>query len=303
MNILISANTYEGYGLGNIYRSIFLYENLNELINVNIYFESNQNISHKIAKQYKIAINKSKEKYIYDTVIYDSPYNFLYNKTLPEEEIKRMKRLKTVSKKIIALDYCRFQENWPNIVINLYNHNKKSISKYNGKIYSGLDYTILKPEIINSKFKCYKNDILITIGGEDINSDTIKFIEKYPDLLNSTSFIVGANNPLKNNIKKFINNKGRYLENISNMGEEISNHRIIICNGGTTLLEAIYLKKNIIPIAQNEFEKKFISKIKYPFYSLNEIPNILKNEKIELPTIIDNKGLNRIKDIVLSHTK
>lgn len=171
MNILISANIIEGYGLGNFYRMLTLYHYLVDKTDWSIHFESNLSYYKEIAQQNNICIIERKGGETYNTVLYDSPYNFLYKKN-DEEEKKRIAFLKTISDKMIFFDDCRFDENNSDIAINLYNHNSSKINLYNGNLYSGIEYAILKAEILKAKESANniynkQRTVLLTLGGED----------------------------------------------------------------------------------------------------------------------------------------
>ncbi|MFQ3579374.1 MAG: hypothetical protein SNJ71_04440, partial [Bacteroidales bacterium] len=99
-----------------------------------------------------------------------------------------------------------------------------------------------------------------------------------------------------------LSNKQNYFESVTNMGEMIMKHEIIICNGGTTLLEAIYLNKIIIPIPQSDLEEKFIKSINYKFYTVNDMEFLIKKNDVFIPkeVLVDNKGKERIKDIIIN---
>jgi len=302
MNILISAHTYIGYGLGNIYRSIFLYDYLMNEQHEFVSFESNTEVAYSIAKNYSIVLDDTYNKQ-YDVVIYDSPYNFLYNLPLPIEEIERIRTLKLHTKCLIALDYCRFSEENCNIAINLCNHNINHISKFKGLIYQGVQYAILKPEIIQAKNIITNkiNDILICIGGEDNNSFTLCIVKELKKITNNFSVVLGPWHKDFKEIQELCNPNQIYY-NITNMGHVISSHGIIICNGGTTLLESMYLQKQIIPIAQSKFEEYFISCCSSSFYTLDDIPKLLIQSFSEINySNIDIFGKKRIHSIILKH--
>ncbi|HON52619.1 MAG TPA: hypothetical protein P5243_03670 [Bacteroidales bacterium] len=302
MNILISAHTYQGYGLGNIYRSLFLYEYIANQTDILVHFESNNEIAYSLASKYSIELKKTLLSE-YDVVIYDSPYNFLYNIALPIEETFRVNALRSMTKCFIGLDYCRFSENICDIAINLCNHNTEKISEFNGKIYEGIQYAILKPDVLEAKGKTIQKiaTFLVSIGGEDSHSYTLQIITKLRAYTQKFSVVVGPWHKDFEEIQKICNFNQIY-HNVTNMGELISAHDIIICNGGTTLLESMYLEKQIIPVAQSEFEKHFISCCSSQFYTLDDIPILLNqnNETINYSNI-DTFGKKRILSIVLQH--
>ena len=84
-----------------------------------------------------------------------------------------------------------------------------------------------------------------------------------------------------------------------------------ISNGGTTMLELIYLRKIVFVYPQNEKEEKFanfLRKKKYKIFikpkklSAKKIDQILKiNQKKK--SLIDNLGVNRIFEIITNNFK
>lgn len=302
MKILISAHTIEGFGLGNIYRMLYLYDYLKNQNFSCVHFESSNPIAYILAKENNIQIvNPSESKY--DFTIYDSPYNFNYSVQIPQEIYNSIVNLRNKTKVFIAFDYCRFQENWCDIAINLYNHNSNSISLFKGKIFSGIEYSILKPEILRAKKTPLplKNKILISIGGEDSHGKTLEIISKLSNYINFISIVVGAANKNKSKIIDLGINESQIFENVKNMGELIQSHDVIICNGGTTLLEALYLEKQIIPIAQSQFEQDFISHLPIKFVTFDDLPVFLHKNFPKPLQFVDGKGKERILQILLNH--
>lgn len=302
MRILFYTHTVEGYGLGNIYRMLFLYKHIKSLPISYVHFESPNNISKTIATQYNIPISNILLDF-YDIILFDSPYNFMFTHKLPPEVYETILNLKKKCTLFIGLDYCRFEENLCDIAINLYNHNKENLKKFTGKIYAGLEYTILKPDIISAKKTnpTIKNTFLICIGGEDPCSHALMILNKFQDFKHHFSIVLGPANKNKHEIQKIVTDKNNYYESVTNMGELLMSHKIIICNGGTTLLESLYLEKNIIPIGQSEIEDAFISNIPAHFFSVHDIPKLIEEKSVycSQKNLIDDKGKERIASILL----
>lgn len=310
MKILISAHTYNGFGLGNIYRMLSLYSYLKNHTNWMVDFESSLTIAYDLAKQNGIHVSEPKEdKYDYDVILYDSPYNFLYEKNCKGEK-ERIMFLKKKTDKLIAFDDCRFEENNSDIAINLYNHNALRINSYKGTIYSGLEYAILKSEIVNAKKRSPNHSdsrkILLTLGGEDPAGITMRIVEQYLKYIDRFTIVIGAAYRKKNELAELVNGRTALLQSINNMGELMQQHDIVICSGGTTLLEALYLQKAIIPIPQSSFEEVFIGNIKSDFYDIADIPSLLEQDislRCYRNDIVDGKGLERIKNIISNKNK
>jgi len=89
---------------------------------------------------------------------------------------------------------------------------------------------------------------------------------------------------------------------------------LIICGGGATLLEAIFIGNPIIAVPQNDTEKDFIEFIRsyIPLYRLSDLAElILKANRYDFrkkiydaySLFIDGKGSERIRQIVMGRNK
>ena len=100
--------------------------------------------------------------------------------------------------------------------------------------------------------------------------------------------IVGKNFKTKNQIFNYKLKNLKVLEFVSEINKLYKSSDIIICGGGTTLVETLFLGKPAIVISQNIFENFFISSLKEkvkllrdPIISCKEI-RLKKKEENEL---------------------
>ena len=310
MKILLYSGIYEDKGTGNVMRMYYLYKFLNNK-RFKVKMTSNEiDKASKVLNSFDGSIKLYKKEYYdyYDCIIYDAP----------DFDKKLIRSLKNLTDNLITLDFFEYECEYVDIIINLFNHNKKEIIKSNSTIYSGVDYAILKQDILENQnlffdnnFNKSESNILVTFGGEDPNSNTIKVL-KYLDNISykmSVNIILGKLNKYKNRVKKIYSHKYTIMQPTSKLGILMKNSDIIVCGGGTTLLEAIYIGNPIIALPQNKREKEFIKHIKnkIDIFDLNDINKLLdKFNDCEFRTeirnqyqnFIDGKGKKRILDII-----
>lgn len=292
---LIYTNTNIGFGLGNILRMQELYKYLTN--NYSVFFKVDfylENINFEKILSVPISYKLSSP---YDVIIIDDP---LINK-------EKICHLRKQTVKLIAYD-CFMYDNHIDIIINLYNHYPERINNFKNKIFSGIEYAIIRDDIVcldNSYEKSEEEkeevNILVSIGGEDNRKLYKKFLEKLKNI-NALVYITKPGNNRDNLIFIGFTSKFPYYLNLCNL---------IICNGGTTLLEALYLNKLILAYPQNELEKIFINYIstKAKIFGYKDLSFLLTNIqnkemidsiKEQNKGLIDGKGKKRIAEIILN---
>jgi spore coat polysaccharide biosynthesis predicted glycosyltransferase SpsG len=278
MNILIYALYQDGFGMGHIHRSSHLYQYFSKF-QKNIVFATNLNNINFYNQHFDLIV--------FDCAKYDE---------------KTIRKLKKLTKKLILLDYfCNSK--LIDISINLFKREK--INNLNYKSYNGLKYSIIKDEIKkNKKIHNYNNrsiEVLVTIGAEDKEKKVLK-IYKYIRRLNLNIKLTIITKHLRAVSKSNL----IIIPFTENLGYYMAKSDIVICNSGTTILEALYLGIPIIAISQNNNEKKFKQLIakKVPLFQLSDIRNLnLKSYKFKQQikykynTLIDGNGVSRIYKI------
>ena len=170
--------------------------------------------------------------------------------------------------------------------------------------FIGLDYIILRKNILTIKKNQNpkENYFLVTIGGADINNHSISIAKRIYEQGFNVKVCLG---PLYNFV---LDNKYPFkvLNNPSNFHEVLNNASIVICNGGGTLFESLYLNKKcyVIPqsneeenIAKYLLQKKLILGIGFNNFCEENISEII-NEEINQKNIIDGKGVKRVFEII-----
>jgi len=312
MKILLYPEIHENYGTGNVYRMYYLYKFLLNFSSIDdVLFTCNKiQLAEKLILELgeNIFLSKLETEERYDVILYDS--------IKPNEYL--LKQLKSLSRKLIVLDYFNYSNNNIDIIINLFEQSNKDKSLFNGKIYEGINFFILKDEIMANKknpktiFKS-KPDILITFGGEDPNDNTLKVLKNINLNKFRVKVIIGRLNKKNKKIIELYSKQVEIIDHTPEIGKLMSQSDIIICGGGTTLLEAIYLGNPVIAIPQNNMEEKFINyinqnvhlfKLRDLEWLINKYKDIQFRKSIynSYSNFVDGKGKNRIKQIIFSRS-
>ena len=201
-----------------------------------------------------------------------------------------IKKFSKKNTKVIGLDY-----NFKNkIDCNIGLFSKSNFVKKN---YVNLKYCVIRKEFSKLKIKTNNQTFLISIGSSDIKNVRNKlkkiFFKFYKNVFISPKIKI-----LNNSIKQRI-----FLKKMASCDLAAS-------NGGTTLLELLYLKKIVFVYPQNNLELKFSKFLKKKgfiiFINKYRINNkIISNAKknIQKKETIDNLGAERIADIIIKYKK
>ena len=208
-------------------------------------------------------------------------------------------REKRISEILVCLDYFGDVNVDYNIVVFPHTKPVADISTF-----IGLDYIILRKDILTLKKNQNpkENYFLVTIGGADINNHSISIAKRIYEQGFNVKVCLG---PLYNFV---LDNKYPFevLNNPSNFHEVLNNASIVICNGGGTLFESLYLNKKCYVIPQSNEEenianyllkKKLILGLGLDNFQSMNINNLNKI-KIRTSNIIDGFGVNRITEII-----
>lgn len=311
MKALLYPEIYPNFGTGNVLRMSYLYQYLiesqkiNHVIIISNDVDLSRNIIQSLDKDRKIILDDIKEQENFDAVIYDSP----------KVDVNILKNLRKRTKILIALDFFNYQNEDVDIIINLFSHNRTEINEFKGILYEGVQYCILKSEVLTQRNESVtisqnKPRILITFGGEDPNSNTLQVLKNINFREVDVSVIIGYLNKDRGKIIDLYSQRIRLIKPTLEIGQLMASSDIVVCGGGTTLLEAIYLGNPIIAIPQNKLERDFIDSIRKttPLFKLEDLPMLISKAKdlgfrlsIEerFKNCIDGKGKERIEQIML----
>ena len=177
----------------------------------------------------------------------------------------------------------------------------------NQNVYSGLEYAIIREDVLKfaNESPSDRSKVSIVLGGADINCHSFQvanfLIEKgiNPE---SIRVIFGPLTKCLDNVP----NKFNYFVSPNNYPELIFNSSWCISNGGTTLLEMMFLKKAVYVIPQSENERLFAEKIFQMGGILGiGLDNLYIPSKDKIDTVgklagklIDGLGCNRIELLI-----
>lgn len=249
-------------------------------------------LKHKFPTSLEIiSESSSKSSYILKSkiTIVDLPLGY-------DREVLREKKISEI---LVCLDYFGDISIDYNIVV--FPHTKPVA---NFSTFIGLEYIILREDILTIKNNQNpkENYFLVTIGGADINNHSISIAKRIYEQGFNVKVCLG---PLYNFV---LDDKYPFevLNNPSNFHEVLNNASIVICNGGGTLFESLYLNKKcyVIPQSKEEeniakylLEKKLILGIGFNNFCAENISKII-NVEINQKNIIDGKGVERVFEII-----
>jgi spore coat polysaccharide biosynthesis predicted glycosyltransferase SpsG len=220
----------------------------------------------------------------------------------PEIEIAKEEYINTHAHAVtIGLDY--FGKNIPNINICVYQH--YPIRSLN-KTYIGLEYTILRYDLLHQKESLKKNQfqdyVLISIGSSDINSSRFHVADTLIKKGHNVVMVEG----------RFTNASGEnrgwtVVKDPDNFIQLMRDANWVVSNGGSTMAEAVFLKKKTFVMPQTTFElnlaQHYLNQKMIMGLSKDFLPMITDDfvECFNLSdTIIDGFGVSRIVNIIKS---
>ena len=170
--------------------------------------------------------------------------------------------------------------------------------------FQGLEYAIIRSSF-RRNFRNRRNQPLIAIGGADIREDTGEAASKLARLGYAPIVISG---PGANIDKQRLPSAVRFLKAPRNFEKLVGESLFAVVNGGTTLLEAIYLGKGAFVLPQTAEEESFarqlltrklvlgvgISDLRPPSHSE------LTEAFVRGPEAIDGMGCERLCEVIFS---
>lgn len=251
-------------GLGHLLRAVALAQDLRKHYQVHFIINNSCFAASYLRRHdFKFNILKkglSSKQSQPDAIIFDAP----------NPPVEKFKTLKTDGVKFIALDYFNYSQPLFDVVINIYNHSNTPLPR-GIRYFEGLKYVILREELVHTqrldKKKTYiqpVKTIFASFGGSDIKNFSYKIInmlEKNVLEKLMVNLLLGGLNKKEKMIKEKIKHGTRHnyniYINIENVRDLMESADLAFSNGGTTLLELLYLGVPTIVFAQNEREYKF----------------------------------------------
>lgn len=307
-DVLIVARYYPGHGLGHVTRMVGLANYMAEHTANSIHLLTNyplEALSIKINQR----LIRSETLDRYRTAVFDSVYNIRYTVPRPAEEVELLNAVSAVTGKMVAMDYNRSDEYIFDEAINLFDHKTQSDISVNNKVHTDLDYVILRNEITSTKntkvAQHTQPHILITLGAEN---------QRALELLNVINGKSGWAVTVMEGISKSLIPPNTltnctFVPFTNSMGKYIKQSDLVVCNGGTTLLESLYIGNPIIAIPCNEFETTFIAHVdkQAGLYTLDDLDYLKDNYNNKgfrktvahrYQTVVTGKGKEKIVQIL-----
>lgn len=323
------AGSFE-IGLGHIRRSLTLADEIAEYIgadNIFIYCDCPSKNATDLLTPYKFFLKDRDDREI---IYYISRFNIdtlVIDELQDNRELCRVLKNETPKVIISALDYFSYDNEFIDVIINLFNQNleiRNPKERFKGKYYEGLEYAIIRDafdKYITTKKKpsSVVEKILITFGGADMRNNTIDSLNLLDNIgyQGEVDVIIG---PFFKNKEEILENikPRRYTcfvhENVSDIGKYIYNADLGFIGAGTTIMEFCSVGTPSIVMPRNKREYRFAK-----FFEVNNAVRVLNSDEDNLSLIeevinnkalrekmsenskklIDGKGRERIKSIIL----
>jgi UDP-2,4-diacetamido-2,4,6-trideoxy-beta-L-altropyranose hydrolase len=188
----------------------------------------------------------------------------------------------------------------------------------NCQLFLGLDYLILRPEFFNQEQKQTTrkpiiSQVMICLGGEDPNNETLKILAKCEHVpeIKTCHVIIGSGYKHKQKLDKFIENSSLDVEilhqlSAQQMVKTMQKCDTAICSPSTVSLEYLFFKGNLFlhQIADNQKHiLKYLLENNLAF-RLNELGKTTEKELVKSlknqAQIIDGKSPHRLFKIFKS---
>jgi len=320
--ILIKAIGSPEIGMGHIYRSISLAKELEKEFQV--LFHTN-NIPQVRALVQEQDVRYFVHKSLANIIEAEKVNLLLFDQLSDDNGLFEALKAHFPYLKIVALDYFNYDNEFVDVIINLFNHNqqKSRPDRDNMEYYEGLEYTIIREQFQNyisqtKEISQRVSSVLVTFGGADPKGNTNKALQLLKMIGFSDIKVEVILGPLwRGELSKALAPNIHFHHSVSpffivNLMAEAD---IAFCGAGTTMLELFSLGMPTIVLSQNHLEEKFalaveqrgavkiikgdagqedISSICDLFISSRERERLSERSK----SLVDGKGMERIKRIV-----
>lgn len=320
--LLIKAIGSSEIGMGHIYRSLDLAKDLEKEFQV--LFHTN-NIPQVRALVHERGVRYFVHKSLANVIEAEKVNLLLFDQLSDDNGLFEALKAHFPYLKIVALDYFNYDNEFVDVVINLFNHNqqKSRPGRDNIEYYEGLEYAIIREEFQNYISQTREisqgvSSVLVSFGGVDSKENTRKALQ----LLEVAGFpnakievILG---PLwRGELSKALAPNIHFHHSVSPffMANFMTEADFALCGAGTTMLELLSLGTPAIVLPQNHLEERFalsieqrgavkiiksdaaqedISYIYDLFTSSRERERLSERGK----SLVDGKGRERIERIV-----
>ena len=169
--------------------------------------------------------------------------------------------------------------------------------KFIKKIYSGFNYLVTSEDLLNLNVS-KKNYCLVTVGGY-LDILTVNLVKKQLKLVYSGEIFLANSGNLVN-----LENGVILRKNLSRKDylQILAEAELLVTNGGTTLVEGLLLKKNIIVVPKTKYEYSFACYLakQYSFFDIWQFNNKFPLIEIfnDYNIVLDGYGVKRVSEII-----
>ncbi|HAL70847.1 MAG TPA: hypothetical protein DCP71_03650 [Verrucomicrobiales bacterium] len=187
--------------------------------------------------------------------------------------------------------------------------------------HEGVDYAMMRPSILQQRATAPlpgQNgvlDVLVTLGGADpkgLTLEAIDLLRPWRNRLDQVMIVLGPG--VGNELETQVRHQAAQLafntvKDPNNFDELLSRTDLILCNGGGTVLEALFLGRLVAVLPQTDAEFSFSA----PFCQqqasvwareIGQIIETTEQERLEFAhraaSIVDGKGLTRLTAVISS---
>jgi UDP-2,4-diacetamido-2,4,6-trideoxy-beta-L-altropyranose hydrolase len=195
-----------------------------------------------------------------DFLIYDMPFI--------EHQFINAFRENNPDSKILALDFFDYGNERIDVVLNLFNHGDSGamVNNRHTRFISGHHIALLREGFYKHrdeqrKLSKHIKSILVTFGGADPRGNTAKFLSRI-SVFDSEKLVVvcGPMFVEKDRIKRLAEHsrvKVQVVGPVDDIEKLMIGSDLVVCSGGTTMLEAMFLGCPVIVVPQTELEQRF----------------------------------------------
>ncbi len=229
--------------------------------------------------------------------------------------------------KIICLDYFNYDNQFVDVIINLFNHGlslPRPQECFKGKYYQGLEYAIIRDGFFpfmkqKKKITPQAGNILISFGGADCQGHTISALKLLAAVgyASQVDIIMGVFFRGKDEVAEYVKRQkfdSRLHENISDIEKYIYAADFGFIGSGTTIMEFCYLGTPALVMPQNSREHDFAQlfathgavKVLEPIQGGRvEVEHLINDAELRESMsqsgkmLVDGKGKERICQLVL----
>ena len=253
MNILFRCDGSYQIGMGHVIRCITLAETFNEKFNSNVTFamRESENAIQIVEESFKVLTPQSNNHFNYygwllrcikeidaDILVLD------VRDCLSKEELKKIKRITNIT--IITIDDPEEKrlESDMTFYPPIPQLKKWNWNDFNGKLFSGWEYVILRPEFQQNYSKLQKEnfEILVAMGATDPHNITLKIVNAIHNIDNKLiiKVLIGnefGNEKELNQFCKQVPNKIIIVKNPKNVAKTMSSSDLAVISFGMTAYE------------------------------------------------------------------